>query len=547
MNRSLVYLMMNSNMIRIVCNAVGIATLLAVAACAPVIGPRAGDLVEGSPKTATAVVLTRLCTWKSPESVQFRLSNSSTWIDAPSPTMTSGEIKFYKTSWWKTPIPDSESFHQGESYVVKWTIPYWRPNSFSTWCPSASNPSDKTVQQTFTVTRAFSVSANPHTVELPAGGSAPLTVQVTRFGTFTAPVEVNVGGLAPGLTVSPASSTVTGASEVFTLSAATNASAGSGNGTLSGTSQPRTAHHATFTVMVTRPTVTGVSPSKAARGAGITVQGTRFDSNCANNVVTLAGVNVVPVSCTSSSVNLQVPENANYGPTQLFVTVNNVATNHVPFSVARSPGSFIDITNDIQGRRDSPRTCPTGEVQLDVTGSYVASYRRTADNRLIGSTIPFQEDTPLMTPYPGATPYVWIGAGGAGFSLCSTGIVLDANALDNSSHVLAFRFLRLDDGVSFSKAFDYFTAVIVNSSGTREHGSVAPDLYRSPDGTVFIAIVASAAGVQKKALVIDRQTGNTLGTVEFEGIGGNFSATLNSSNAVNIVHAGRNYPAISIP
>ena len=60
----------------------------------------------------------------------------------------------------------------------------------------------------------------------------------------------------------------------------------------------------------------------------------------------------------------------------------------------------------------------------------------------------------------------------------------------------------------------------------REYSAVTPNLHRSPDGTLFIALVASPTGVRKKAIVIERQSGAIIGAVELSGIGGTFSATL---------------------
>lgn len=521
-----------------------IATLLFAAGCAPLVTQnQLAPLAEGGAKTATARVLTRFCQWKAPSSVRFRASTSTTWTDAPSPTMTSGEIAFLRSSRWETLIAGSESFLQGSSYIVEWKIPYWGSAWFN--CPKSSSPGEVTHQRTFTVTRAFGLTAVPATLELPAGSSRAFDVQVQRFGTFAAPVTVSVGGLGSGISVTPASATVTGTSATFILSASTAVAAGARSATLSGTSPPRTGQQLTLPITVTRPTVTSVSPAKAPRGSAITVNGTGFDPNCVNNYVTLASINVVPSSCTAGSMHVQVPGVAPYGPTQVSVTSNGVVTNSIAFSVGRDPGGFVEITNDIQGRTTSPRTCPTGEVRLNVTGSYVATYRRTDNNAQIGSSIAFQADTPPMTAYSGATPVRWVGAGGAGFSLCSTGVVLDPD--NTGGDVLAYRFLRLDDGVLFSKAFDYFTAITADSSGTRHYGSITPELHRSPDGTVFIALVASDTGVRKKALVIDRQSGNTLAAVELGGIGGSFSATLTSANTVVITHAATTYPSISIP
>ena len=524
-----------------------IAALSLAVGCAPLITPHPPEpLAEGSAKTANASILTRFCQWRAPSSVRFRASTATTWTNAPSPTMTSGEIAFLRRSWWETPIPGSESFPQGSSYVVEWTIPYWGRPWFN--CPSRSAPRKVTRRRTFTVTPAFRLTTLPASVVLPAGNSSTFDVQVQRFGTFAAPVTVTAGGLPPGVIVTPVSASVTGASATFTLSTSTEVAAGAYSATLSGTSPPRTAQQSTLAITVTRPTVSSVSPTKAPRGATVTVSGTDFDPNCVNNYVTLASINVVPSSCTASSVNVLVPNVAPYGPTQVSVTTNSVVSNSVAFSVARESGAFVEITQDVQGRISSPRTCSTGEVRLNVTGSYVASYRRSANNALIGNSIGFQHDSRTMTAYSGATPVKVRGVGGAGFSLCSTGIVLDADAIDTSDHVFAYRFLRFDDGGLFSKAFDYFTAITVDAGGTRRYGSIIPELYRSPDGTIFIAVVASDTGVRKKALIIDRQNGNTLATVEFQDQHwGSLSATLTSTNTVVITYTGITYPGVSIP
>lgn len=519
---------------------VGIATLLITAGCSPLIFQFQPDhLAEGSKKSAKARILTRLCQWEAPSNVRYRLSTSSAWRNLARPTKTSGDIGFLKNSWWESPIPDSEQFRQGESYEVEWSIPYWGASWLG--CPRKVAGAVETDRQTFTVTRPFAVSANPASVELPANGTVPLNVRVDRFTSSSSPVTVTISGLPAGVTASPTSVSVSGTSTVFTLSAAASTAPGPHSATLMGTAPSRTSQQSHFTVTVTRPSVTGVSPAKATRGSFITVQGTRFSANCANNYATFAGMNVVPDSCTASSLNLQVPNTAAYGPTQLSVTVNGVTTSSIHFSVARTPGSFVNITNNIEGHISSPRICSDGSVRLDVTGSYLASYRRVTNNAFIGA-LAFHADTPLMQINSQATPETWSGGGGAGFSLCSTGIVLDLNALATDHHVLAFRFLRLSDGTFFSKAFNYYTPI-----NNKEYGSVTPNLYRSPDGTVFIAVVASDVGVEKKALVIDRQTGNTLDTVELGGIGGTFSAILTSSNTVIITFAGTTYTGIVIP
>jgi uncharacterized protein (TIGR03437 family) len=297
---------------------------------------------------------------------------------------------------------------------------------------------------------------------------------------------------------------------------------------------------------VTRTTVTSVSPVAQTRGGNVAINGTNFDTTCANNLVTLAGISVVPMSCTATRLDIQVPVSAAYGATQVSVTRYGATSNSVAFTVARQPGVFQNITNDINTRKNSPRTCSTGEVRLEISGSYVAAFKRTANNSTIAS-VSFDDETLEMTPYSGATPVTWTGGGGAGFSLCSTGVVLDLNASDLNSHFLGYRFVRLQEGTQFYFTFNYFSAVRTDSSGVRHYHTATPEIHRSPDGTLFLAVVPSDTTDTLRAVVIDRQRGTVLGQVELPRSGPFVSsATVTSGNAVVITSGTNQYPGIPI-
>lgn len=497
---------------------------------------------EGSLKDASAGVLTKTCSWRAPSQVRYRRTGSTAWIDLPRPNMTSGEIALLRTSGWRTPIAGSDAFVQGETFEVEWTIPYWG----SAWlgCPPASNPGEVVERATLSITRPFAVNASG--IELAANGTAVLPVTITRYGAFTAPVTLAVSGLPANLTASPSSQVVSGTSATFTLSANASAAAGTSNASLDGTSPPRTAQHDGFSVSVTRPTLASVSPSKAPAGTPITASGARFDPSCANNYLTIAGINVPASSCSVTTVTAAVPSTAPIGPTEVTVTANGVSTAPASFSVGRQPGAFVEIGDAIRGNTTSG-SCASGEVSMTISGTSTAtaSYRRNATGSNVGS-IAFQRDSAGMEPYYGGTTYTWSGSGGAGFSLCSTGVALDPVVTPGSDE-MAYRFLRLDDGTSFSKTFHYFTAVVTDSTGTKSFSSPTPDLYRSPDGTVFVAVVPSQVAVAEKALVIDRRTGSTLGAIEFNGLGGTVTAELTSANNVVVTRNGTSFPAVAVP
>jgi hypothetical protein len=208
--------------------------------------------------------------------------------------------------------------------------------------------------------------------------------------------------------------------------------------------------------------------------------------------------------------------------------------------VARAPGPFVEITDNVHGAMNSPLLCDTGAVRLTISTlqgpnrPHRASYHRTADGFLIG-TLDFERDTPVIDTQSTSN------LGGAGFALCTTGVVLDADARNDTGELLAFRFLRLDGSGQFAKGFPQRTRQADVYSTT-----VSPRLFRSPDGSVFIALVASSLDNVKKAIVLDRQDGLST-DVELHGTGMTFAARLTTANTVAIDFQGRSFGPVPIP
>ncbi len=76
------------------------------------------------------------------------------------------------------------------------------------------------------------------------------------------------------------------------------------------------------------PVISTVSPLKAATGSNVTISGSNFGSNAANNTVYFGKKKATIVNASSTSITATVPLGADYG----FVSVTNTTTNRTAFS-----------------------------------------------------------------------------------------------------------------------------------------------------------------------------------------------------------------------
>lgn len=353
--------------------------------------------------------------------------------------------------------------------------------------------------------KKFSLTVTPNPIPLAQGGSNTATIGVNRQPGFTDPVNVQFA-LPSGVTSSPSTFAIKGVTEQSTLSANAKAPTGKFSATVYGTESGGTSPTPTgFSVYVTpatlaQPKVTSVTPTVQQRGGTITVNGSGFDLNCSLNDVDFAGVKVkANSSCVPGALTVTVPTQALYGSTTLKVISKGVASNGIPFSVGRQTGSFSEITGDVLYKHTS-HFCAGGsgtkKVEVSTVGTsqpsgtaYDASYRKVLANSLVGnSSIPFQSDFSYLDTFPRtSTRYIISGIGGAGFSLCSVGLVFDGG--NGGSARL---FLRdLETGANFRES-PYSVAIRVPRLTKPYSQNYHPRFFRSPDGTIILVVTAAA-------------------------------------------------------
>jgi hypothetical protein len=349
-------------------------------------------------------------------------------------------------------------------------------------------------------------------VNLAPGGRQPVTIGVARQGGFSAAVNVTLS-LPSGVSATPAGLAISGASAsgTMTLVASATAAAGSFTASANGSASGAPAAQKSFKVNIAglpSPHVTAVTPSVQQKGGTITVAGTGFDANCSLNTLSFAGVGaVLPTACGAGSLTVTVPAQAAYGPTTLKVTSGGRPSNDVAFSVGRQAGSFAEITSDVL-HQHTTRTCGGGTAKVDVAPSgtaYVASYRKLPGNSLIGTTITFQPD--FWYRDNSGTKYTIANIGGAGFSLCSAGLVFDGG---NGSP--ARLFLRDLDRAADFQASPYTVPIQEPRLTPPYSENYEPRFFASPDGTILLVVSAAPASGTGNvtAAFFDRVAGGTI-------------------------------------
>lgn len=215
------------------------------------------------------------------------------------------------------------------------------------------------------------------------------------------------------------------------------------------------------------------------------------------------------------------------------------------------------IDRAVSNQISSGRTCtggPGGNVRLDVTGTgpFTATFvRLTAPATPIGS-FQFRKDTPQINAYAGATLEEILNLGGAGFSLCSLGVVLDADARSYAQRVLALTLIDLQTGTKGTPyGFGYYSPAVQNGN-TYYYTRSAPTIFRSPDGTIILVEHPSITTAFRVAVgVIDAvklgQAGQLISTVETSATQVGFtSGQVNANNQIVLTVSGTTYPAITI-
>lgn len=116
---------------------------------------------------------------------------------------------------------------------------------------------------------------------------------------------------------------------------------------------------------VTGPSISGFSPASGTAGTMVTVTGTNFGPSVSYNLVSIAGINVLPVTATTTQLTFRVPVSISAGNFKISVKVGGLTgTSAQSFTVTSGGGGFqssavIPVTDNIisecfegMGKRD---------------------------------------------------------------------------------------------------------------------------------------------------------------------------------------------------
>lgn len=413
----------------------------------------------------------------------------------------------------------------------------------------SSNGTMSTTTRTFTVP-SLTLKASPDPFKADKATTKPLVIEASAC---SGPVSITLSGLPAGVTANPATFHVYNSPAAGTLSSktvffgkastnlTTSASAATGNYTvtINGTQLVESASTTFIVAVAGSPSITAVSPAFQVKDGTITITGTAFDPTCSDNNVTFStsgagGLSVPPSTCTATSVSAVVPTQLPYGETQVTVGPAGLPSNALTFTVARQPGSFVPITADIVQQTSSGRMCSGGNFRVDVvaatTGSMTASYEKMPATGYPVGSFTFHTHTQTFNNPMG------LAYGGAGFSLCSLGIVLDAVSTVQSVDV---KLLDLNTG--------HMRTYPVRLDMPSLH--VAPGIWRSQDGTIIMVQHASTIQSQVAVTYIDAVSlGLPFKVVQTTTLNAlSTSALINANNEIVLTVAGTTYPAVKIP
>jgi FG-GAP repeat/IPT/TIG domain/Bacterial Ig-like domain (group 3) len=188
---------------------------------------------------------------------------------------------------------------------------------------------------TVTVGTLTGTSATNFTVTTPAPtitGFAPtsgpvgtvVTITGTNFSTVLTGNAVTFNGTAAAVT------------SASTTQIVASVPSGASTGKISVTVGTQTATSGgTFTITVANPTITGFTPGSGPVGATVTITGTNFDPNPANDAVAFHGIAAVVSSATSTQLVATVPAGATTGTIKVTVSARSV-TSTASFTVTPS-------------------------------------------------------------------------------------------------------------------------------------------------------------------------------------------------------------------
>lgn len=399
----------------------------------------------------------------------------------------------------------------------------------------------------------FGLSLSPDPLTLNRSGQGDLLIATPPDnGTCTGPVSVTISGLPNGVTAQPASLTIANGSGKTTLKATEGASIGTFKPTVTAAANGQSKSK-NFTLIVAQPPppaprVTQISPALQLPGQAITITGTGFDASCVDVINFGTGSTAAPNgTCSQTSLKVIVPANLPYGATvPVTVKTSGGLSNAINLEIARQQGDFVELSSNILAKRVD-QTCSGGTAKLTVATGTGTTFKATyQSNQKTVGPITFDSTWHYSS---GSTP-MSDDFGGAGFSQCNVGIIIDAS-------VPQLMFYDLDSGKAFVSS-PYKIAMAVPHLTPPFSENYHPRLFSSPDGTIILAVSATNSSTPLAFLTaafFDKaNSGKQLPLVTLTGKSGttgvgqiSISASVTGTNQVRLTFDNMPSQSISIP
>jgi hypothetical protein len=168
----------------------------------------------------------------------------------------------------------------------------------------------------------------------------------------------------------------------------------------------------TFTVTISTPSITSISPTSGPVGTSVTITGANFGSTQGTSTVTFNGTAATPSSWSDTSIVAPVPSGATTGP--VVVTVGGVASNGVSFTVTVVSAQSIAQTCASAQFNTTSTTCTLGNISAgDIQVAMLEISAGTPSISGCGATW-------TVDPWVGSVPAVALATGtGASAGSCT--------------------------------------------------------------------------------------------------------------------------------
>ena len=307
-------------------------------------------------------------------------------------------------------------------------------------------------------------------------------------------------------------------------------------------------------VLAQAPTIASFSPKSAKPGDVVTLTGTNFNTNVANNIVFFGATRATVTASTSTSVTLRVPSGATYAP----ITLLNAGTSLAAYSLSNFTPTYnptktsittTDFASDVDFTTgDTPISVAIGDIDGDgkpdlvvINAGKVSVLRNTSNSGLIAAGS-FSKKVDFPT---GESPYS-LALGDLNGDGKPDLAVVNRSYMSGSVSVLRNTATSgFIDANSFADKVDFGVGSLPNSVAIGDlDGDGKPDLVVTNYNSNSISVLRNTANsgfinTSSFASKVDFTTGNSPGSVDIGDLDGDNKpdlAVVNySSNSISVL------------